>query len=133
MGGAPDPTKYIQDFHRSYAKLNGVSPEAQRLLEVGNSGTYARFGWGDIGHAIGLRHWKLGCPRFAQFRFDSEAVLNKVFECASTSPTLVISAGFVPQKEPLTKEFVSRVEHLLNENYSCDVDSGLRVCMRRGN
>jgi len=136
MAGAPNPTNYIQSLHKSYAaKLNRVSPEAQRLLKIGNSGTYARFGWGDAntGHAIGLRHWKLACPRFAQYIFEPEASLNKVFECASTSPTLLISAEFRFQGGPATKEFVSRVERLLDESYSCDADSGLRVCVRRGN
>jgi len=132
IAGSPHPAKYIQSLNSSYAKLSWVSPEASRLLEIGHSGTYARFGWGDNGHAIGLRHWKLACPRFEQFPFDPEAVLNKVLECASTSPTLLISAGFLPRVGlPLSKEFVTRVEHLLNERYSCDADTGLRVCMRR--
>jgi hypothetical protein len=144
MAGAPEPTKYIQSFRTPYVEPSWVSPEAQRLLKIGNSGTYARFGWGDSGHAIGLRHWKLACPQFAQYPFHPDAVLNKVFECASRSPTLLISDSFTPWGEwPRTqverlvkersKEFVTRVEHLLNESYSCDADSGLRVCTRRGN
>jgi hypothetical protein len=132
MAGAPNPTKYFQSLQKSYAKLSWLSPEPQRLLQIGDTGTYARFGWGDKGHAIGLQHWKLACPRFHQAFHTPEAVLNKIFECASTSPTLLIASNFWPQPGwPSTKEFVTRVEHLLNESYSCDADSGLRICTRR--
>jgi hypothetical protein len=131
MAGSPDPRQYLQSFHASFAQLSWVSPESQRLLDLGNSGTYARFGWGDYGHAIGLQHWHLACPRFHQYPFDTEAVLGKVFECASTSPTLLIAANFLPCYDfPSSEEFVARVEHLLKD-YSCDAGSGLRVCTRR--
>jgi hypothetical protein len=132
MAGSPDLRQYVQSVHTSFAELSWVSPESQRLLALGNSGTYARLGWGDNGHAIGLGHWKLACPRFHQYPFDPEAVLNTVLECASTSPTLLISHNFLPRQEPSSKEFIARVEHLLNKSYSCDADSGLRVCTRRG-
>jgi len=39
MAGAPVPTKYIQSLHTSYAELTWLSPEAQRLLEIGKSVT----------------------------------------------------------------------------------------------
>jgi hypothetical protein len=134
MAGTPVPTKYYHP-NTGDAELGRVSPEAQRLLTTSNSGTYARFGWGDTsGHATGLQHWKLLCPKFHQYPHDSTAVLNSIFECASTSPTLLISANFWPDREtPSSKGFVARVEQLLSESYSCDADSGLRVCRRRGN
>lgn len=117
----PNLANYIQNLQASYATLSEVSPEAQRLLEMGNSGTYARFGWDDRrGHAVGLRIGSLRCPS-----------LDKVFKCASTSPTLLISPDFWSGEEPVSKEFVSRVEHLLQESYSCDA-AVLRACMRRG-
>jgi hypothetical protein len=141
MAGSPDPKRYIQSFATSYGELSWVSPESQRLLEIGSSGTYARFGWEDSGHAIGLRHWKLACPKFHQYNHDSDVALNKVFECALTSPTLLISANFASNTaRPSSNEFVARmdrfvdrVEQLLNQSYSCDSDSGLRVCTRRSN
>jgi hypothetical protein len=134
LAGAPNPTRYYQSLDVSYAKISRLSPEAQRLLKIGNTGTYARLGWGDNGHAIGLRHWKLACPRFHQYIFDPDAVLNKVFECASTSPTLLIASNFMDLRDdapPSSKELVTRVERVLNESYSCDADSGLRICMCR--
>jgi hypothetical protein len=132
MAGSPDPRQYRQSFHRSFAQLSWASPESQRLLNLGNSGTYARFGWGDYGHAVGLRHWHLACPRFHQYPFDTETVLSKDVECASTSPTLLIAANFLARADFLSssEEFVARVEHLLKD-YSCDADSGMRVCTRR--
>jgi hypothetical protein len=126
-----------ESLHASFAELSWVSPESQRLLNLGNYGTYARIGWADYGHAIGLRHWHLACPRFNQYVFDPEAVLNEVLECASTSPTLLISDNFSPLPRNdfwyfKSKDFVDKVEHLLNKSYSCDAGSGVRVCKRRG-
>jgi len=137
----------VRSFRESYAALGELSPEARRLLAIGSSGTYARFGLNDdLGHAIGLRHWKLACPRFHQYPFEPAALLNEVFECASKAPTLIISANFKalsdgglswwvgsahlrPDAWPSWNEFVARVEHL-SESYSCDATSGLRVCRR---
>lgn len=123
--------KAIGSFPESYAELAQLSPETQRLLSIGSSGIYARFGQNDdMGHAVGLGNWKLACPRFHQYPFESAALLNKVFECASTAPALIISADMVPVTDwPLWNEFVARVEHL-TESYSCDARSSLRVCTR---
>jgi hypothetical protein len=123
--------KSVQSFRETYAALGELSPEARRLLAIGSSGTYARFGLNDdLGHAIGLRHWKLACPRFHQYPFEPAALLNEVFECASMAPTLIISARFKPEPDwPSWNEFVARVERLI-ESYSCDASAGLRVCRR---
>jgi hypothetical protein len=123
--------KSVQSFRETYAALGELSPEARRLLEIGSSGTYARFGLNDdLGHAIGLRHWTLACPRFHQYPFEPAALLNEVFECASMAPTLIISARFKPEPDWRSwNEFVARVERLI-ESYSCDASSGLRVCRR---
>jgi hypothetical protein len=123
--------KSVQSFRETYAALGELSPEARRLLAIGSSGTYARFGLNDdLGHAIGLRHWKLACPRFHQYPFEPAALLNEVFECASMAPTLIISARFKPEPDwPSWNEFVARVERLI-ESYSCEASAGLRVCRR---
>jgi hypothetical protein len=121
----------VHHFREAYAELNELSPETRRLLAIGSSGTYARFGQSDDdGHAVGLGNWKLACARFHQYPFESATLLNEVFECASTAPVLIISAGLAPEPDwPSWNEFVARVEHLA-ENYSCDASSGLRVCTR---
>jgi hypothetical protein len=134
LAGTPEPGGYLRSFaafHPSYAELSDLSPEAQRLLRTGDAGAYARFGTNDDqGHAAGLRRWKLACPRFHQYYFEPAPLLNQVFECASTAPTLIISPDFGPTEIPAWDEFVGRVEHLVKENYACDADSGLRICRR---
>jgi hypothetical protein len=135
MGGAPVPAAYVQSLASacaSYAGLRELSPEARRLLAIGTSGTYARFGTNDDrGHALGLRGWKLACPRFHQYYFEPPALLNRVFECASAAPALIISEDFGPNTSPSWNEFVARAEGLLAEKYSCDASTGLRICLRR--
>ena len=123
--------KSILRFRESYAALNELSPEARRLLAIASSGTYARIGRNDdLGHAVGLGNWKLACPRFHQYPFEPTAVFNEVFECASMTPTLIISAGISPVPDrPSWNEYVAKVDQLA-ESYSCDVSSGLRICMR---
>ena len=136
LAGTPNPAEYIRSFkgsYVSYVELTELSPEAQRLLSIGDMGTYARFGTNDDqGHAAGLRRWKLACPRFHQYYFEPAVLLSQVFECASMAPTLIISAGFGPNSTSSWNEFVARVEHLLEEKYSCDAGAGLRICTRHG-
>ena len=138
LAGIPSPAaRYIRSataFTRSYAALGELSPEAERLLATGNSGTYARIGTNDeLGHAYGLGNWRLACPRFHQYEFDPAAVLDTVFDCASNAPTLIIGANFGREPYPVRRtwnDFVRRVEHMLAESYSCDASSGLRICKR---
>ncbi len=113
--------------------LQSQSPETQRLLALGQSGSYARLGTNDDGgHAAGLRHWKLQCPKFHQYAFQPDRVLNETFACASTSPVLLIANSFQTEDgRPAWNEYVAKVEHLLSTSYDCDASSGLRVCKRR--
>jgi hypothetical protein len=122
----------VRSFRGAYAAFDEVSPETRRLLAIGSSGTYARLGQNDDdGHAAGLSNWKLACPRFHQYPFYSATVLNEILECASTVPVLIVSAGIAPQPDwPSWNEFVASVENLLAHNYSCDANSGLRICTR---
>lgn len=140
FAGAPDRYAYtsvFSSFGDRYATLHGLSPEASRLLSGAMSGTYARLGQNedDLGHAIGLRDWQLACPRFHQYSFESEAVFDRVFDCASKSPTLLIARSFVAHSNtsevPAWNSFVSRTEKMLALDYLCDASAGLRVCVRR--
>jgi hypothetical protein len=135
MAGPLALTNYeaaIESFPKSYIALSEPSPETLRLLKIGKSGTYARFGQNDdLGHAIGLGDWKLACPRFHQYFFYPEALLDEAFECASMVQTLIVARSLTPELNwPSWNKFVARVEHLI-EGYSCDAGSGLRVCRRR--
>lgn len=149
LGGLPKPSKYVQSatsVGKSYSALGELSPEARRLLAVGASGTYARFGTNDgQGHAYGLKNWRLACPRFHQYDFEPKSILDTVFDCASAAPTLIVSETF-GQHEPVREDaygyswrhttktwddFVVRVERLLAQNYSCDARTDrLRICQR---
>lgn len=134
----------LTSMSRNYAALNIVPPEAARLLSIGNSGTYARFGrYDERGHAIWLAGWRLACPRFHQGQHEPKAILDKVFDCASKIPILLIGGDFCRTPHcapgiaddganwPEWRAFVDRVELLLEKEYSCDATSGLRVCRRR--
>ena len=113
--------------------LGSLSPEAQRLLATGSSGSYARLGRGfdDQGHAFGLRRWNLVCPRFHQYLSDSERDLAEVLACASSVPMLIVAESLSPMKgEPIWNHFVGNVEDLIRSSYACDATTGLRVCKR---
>jgi hypothetical protein len=125
----------MRAFPRSYAALDELSPETRRVLSIGSSGTYARFGKNDDnGEAVGLGNWKLACPRFHQYAFQPATLFSDVFKCGSTAPVLIIADSLVPEPgRPSWNEFVAKVEHLLTHAYSCDANSGLRVCTRYPN
>lgn len=138
LGGAIGPGELARAFFRfpkAYASLGEVSPETKRLLAMAPSGSYARLGGNDgTGHAIGLRQWKLVCPRFAQYPFEPANLLEPMLECASKAPFLLVGESFRLSDGPYTNsawnEFVSRGERMLAEEYTCDAKTGLRVCKR---
>jgi hypothetical protein len=134
LGGISEPGEYVRRYAQSlgsYAELTELSPEAQRLLQTGDAGIYSRFGTNDDqGHARGLRSWRLACPRFHQYYFEPAALLNRVFDCASATPTLIISRDFGPGPPQPWDAFAERVENLIRSSYSCDADAGLRICRR---
>ncbi len=123
------------ELKKNYDSLSEVSPEALKLLTLGASGSYARFGrYDERGHAAALPGWRMSCARFHQGQHESEAILNRVFECASKSRVLLVGADFrvdTPDKWPDWKEFVGRVDDLLASKYICDAEAGLRVCVRK--
>jgi Glycosyltransferase family 87 len=108
-------------------------PEAQRLLTLGTTGSYARLGQSDDqGHAAGVPEWHLSCRRFAQYPFDSKPILDDVLQCAATSPVLLISPSLTPEKDlPEWNQFVADAESLINTRYNCSSADRIRVCTRR--
>jgi hypothetical protein len=151
LAGLPRPSKYQQglnSFASNYRALGELPVEAKRLLATGSSGTYARLGTNDDdGHAYGLGNWKLACPRFHQYDFEPDIILDSVISCASKAPTLIVSETFA-QDEPVRQDaygyswhhtserwaaFVARAEQMLADKYTCDGDPGhLRICKRKG-
>jgi hypothetical protein len=135
LGGGRDPDHYIRsirDAPKKISRLSSLSPEAERLLAIGESGSYARLGGNDDGgHAFGLRKWSLVCPKFHQYPFDAEQILDKVLACASSAQTLIVEKSFAPEEGwPIWNRFVTRMEGSLKANYSCDAKNGLRICRR---
>lgn len=139
LGGAVGARHIAQAFVRfpdAYGALSRLSPEAELLLAIGPSGSYARLGSNDdLGHAIGLRAWRLVCPHFHQYAFQSAAELDRVLACASQSPVLLIGRGMTPATNPervtAWNEFLSRMDRRLEESYDCTAAAGLRICTRR--
>ena len=140
MGGHPlFPPQYAaytkSRLLESFTIHERVSPETKSIGSLATPGAYARIGQNDDeGHAIGLRDWKLACPRFHQYPFLPEAILNVVLDCASRSPTLLVSASFKaePGASPQWLNFVAKGEELISRHYSCrSALSDIRVCVRR--
>jgi hypothetical protein len=112
--------------------MRSLSPAAERLLALGDSGAYARVGISDdLGHAIGLKGWQLACPRFHQYPFLPKEVLDGVRDCASKAPVLILAASFTAKEQapPQWNEFVGEIENLVS-GYRCDAATGLRICRR---
>jgi len=139
LGGAfplRDHLESIADLGKSLAELEAVPPETARLLAVAPSGSYARIGrYDDRGHAIGLKNWKLLCPRFHQGDHEPATILQRSLDCAAKAPVLLIGNDFMVTEEHATwpdwRAFVDQVEKMLAADYACDAPSGLRVCIRR--
>ena len=101
-------------------------------MALGASGSYARFGLNDEnGGARGLGGWKLACPRFQQYPFESADLLDGVLACGSTAPVLIVAASLAPRPgRPDWNAFVAAVERRLAQDYSCEADLGVRLCKR---
>jgi hypothetical protein len=138
LGGSIGPGHLYRafvKFPQTYAALNELSPETKRLLALAPSGSYARLGGNDdMGHAIGLRAWKLLCPRFHLYPIFAADILNPALECASKASFLIVASSFTPSHaadaNPDWNEFVSRAEQMLAKEYMCDAKTGLRACKR---
>jgi hypothetical protein len=137
LGGGPELRRYL---HRpegiivSAKMLNAATPVAVRLLALGPTGAYARLGSNDdYGSPLGLTRWKLICPRFHQWPFQSSEALGKVLKCASAAPNLIVAKSIAHlDGNPAWNQFVDNVEDLLRSSYKCDTESGLRICTRLG-
>jgi hypothetical protein len=136
LGGGPTFHRYLKNFaeiSHALGSLREVSPETRRALMSNPPKTYARIGQNDDqGHAFGLSDWKLACPKFHQYYFESDAALNHVLDCASTAPTIIVAASVALKPGwPAWNNFVRRTEGILEASYSCDASYGLRICRRR--
>ncbi|WP_344364913.1 hypothetical protein [Arthrobacter humicola] len=137
LSGPTAPLRYggaaLISGPRSLAALNDVSAEARAVLSVGPSGTYARLGANDDdGHAYGLRDWKLACPRFQQYAFDTAEVLNSVAECLPRAEVILLSPAAGPKDgDPTWNAYWAKVESTLRDGYACEKWQDERICTRR--
>ncbi|MGF9650264.1 hypothetical protein AAIH32_20085 [Pseudarthrobacter oxydans] len=140
LAGHASLTAYPESVMRSISnlphllsRLGSIPPEAQAVLSVGDRGTYARVGHNDdLGHAYGLGEWKLACPKFHQYPFDSVQTLRDVSVCLPGAQVIIVSPSARPISNNETwNSYLSNVEVTLRLNYSCADWEGERICVRR--
>jgi hypothetical protein len=135
LAGLPTPIEALRDWRRLpevWAMNVGVAPEAQRLLTLGQHGSYARLGQNDDqGHAAGVPSWKLTCPRFHQYPFQPSSVLVEVLSCTAKSPVVLVAPSLAPEDGWTDwNKFVAEAEHLLATQFECSTYQQIRVCTR---
>ncbi|MDB5597563.1 MAG: hypothetical protein JWM36_4524 [Hyphomicrobiales bacterium] len=136
LGGALDVfliPQRLMGLSRTLASLNELSPETIALLDTRKTGAYARLGGNDdMAHAIGLRAWRLSCPKFHQYPFGSREQLHAALACALRAPNVVVARSFQPvETRPLWNEFVADAERALTAEFECTNASGIRICRRK--
>jgi hypothetical protein len=139
LGGARPPSSYVEaiaQFPVNWTALNQVSPETAAMLASAKPSTYARLGGNgsnkDGAHAIGLGSWKLGCPKFHQYAFDTNETFERVLSCVATVDTVLVADSFVArQGSARWNSFVQRGEEILKTQFVCEHHGAIRVCNHR--
>lgn len=137
LAGLPAPAAYLDPllFARANVNLQFVTPTETRLiLDSGEPTTYARVGDGDDrGHAMGLRDWKLACPRFGQSIWESEAILQLTMDCLPGANVILITDDVQrTDAYPVWNKFLDQLDALVETEYECASGDGGRVCRRPG-
>lgn len=139
VGGVTAASEYrdaLTFFRGSAGVLLQTPPDAQAILALGPTGSYARLGGEyDDGHAKGLRDWQLVCPRTHQYFFQPAAILGPALECVATAPVVLVSPTFAPRPESLDvpdwNEFVREGEAMLARDFICTPHEDFRICVRK--
>ena len=137
LAGLPAAAAYLDTllFARANVNLQFVTPTETRLiLDSGEPTTYARVGDGDDrGHAMGLRDWKLACPRFGQSIWESEAILQSTMDCLPGANIILITDDVQrTDAYPVWNNFLDQLDALIEAEYGCASGDGGRVCRRPG-
>ena len=108
--------------------------EAAAILASGPATTYARVGNArDEGHALGLRDWKLVCPKFAEEVWESRVSLQEKLNCLPRANVIFVSSDVVVNSDfPTWTEFVRSVNALVRSEYECVAFESGRVCTKDG-
>ena len=135
LSGAAGPGRYLEAARHlagDWKSLNAPPPDAAAMLSASKPSAYARFGKNDdYGHAIGLAKWKLACPRFHQYPFDTSENLETALHCAAGVDTVLVAPRFAPEQgQPDWNRFVAEGEKLLASSFACERRGAFRVCHR---
>lgn len=135
LGGMPSYVTYLAmagSFTDRVASLARLSPEAQAVLELGDTGSYARVGSNDDpGHAYGLRDWDLACARFHQYPLDSAEVLEDVAACLPNADVILVTGFARPVAgEDEWNTYIEVVNAMLAAEYTCTAKEFGRICVR---
>lgn len=137
LGGNTDPRVYLTSMINARQQIQDerrVPLEAQMILAVGASGTYARAGQNDDGgHARGLGNWRLACPHFHQYPFfDTEASLTALVECMSKVDAVVVSpSAREVEGHEVWNRYIANLNAMLAEKFSCQQVEPERICVRK--
>jgi len=134
VAGLPRPQGYLDGFSalpRVLGNLTATTAQTGLMLASSPAASYARVGANDDGHAWGLRGWELACARFHQYPFDPQRVFEETVSCLPTADVVVVAANAQPVPErTLWNSFLSDVDRIVAEGYTCEAIGGGRVCRR---
>lgn len=136
VGGTPHPQSYAnaaRSVRENAASVTGASEAAVLLAGEAAPGSYARLGAMDFeGHARGMDDWRLACPRFHQYYFQTAEMFSEVVSCFPTADVVIVSDTFVPMIDaPGWNSFVLRSRQILAEQFHCTVISTGEVCLHK--
>jgi hypothetical protein len=129
--GGFDQSKAVAGYYLQSSMV--ANNEAKALLSVAASGSYARLGDNSSPAAsIGVRSWRLACPTFQQYEFDTAATLNGTLKCIEAKKPVLLLAAFEdsPGHKPMHNFYVA-VQRLIMSHYTCQRSLGLAVCVAR--
>jgi hypothetical protein len=82
---------------------------------------------------MGLREWKLACPRFGQSIWESETILQSTMDCLPGANVILITDDVQrTDAYPLWNNFLDELDALVEAEYECSSGDGGRVCRRLG-
>lgn len=134
LSGLPGLANYPEAFAsapRLWEKAQQVDPLTV-ILKEREPTTYALVGWGNLIPKSGmLEEWSLACRHVAQRPFNPQNIFDETIECLPSAQLVIVTNdyGFDPEF-PAYNDFVSQVEVVLEEGYTCEQVPDFRICRR---
>lgn len=136
LAGIPTFGVYKTKLEYARANLSALTAtpvETQEILSTGLPTTYARVGQGDDGgHAFGLQEWTLACPRFHQYWWESEEILDSSLNCLPKANVILVASS--ANRDVTTdrwSQYLDAVEVLLKREYTCSPINYDRICVKK--